>query len=177
MKKKKDKEKKGEREKLKGEKTKENKVKKSKNENNKVILLGYVVGSQGVKINRKMLPHIEFSYNKVVNSITSHSPLELVYVCSHIEKKVMQYAKKANKGKIQKGFEEGDLVWVYLRKEMFLNLRKSKILPKGYGLFKIIKKINNNAYIIDMPQTYEQRKELGFKRVTLRRVQALFTLA
>ncbi|RDX86347.1 hypothetical protein CR513_32320, partial [Mucuna pruriens] len=38
---------------------------------------------------------------------------------------------------------------------MFPNLRKSKLLPHGDGPFKIIKKINDNAYILEMSQTYE----------------------
>ncbi|RDX71304.1 hypothetical protein CR513_49371, partial [Mucuna pruriens] len=50
------------------------------------------------------LPHIEFAYNRVVNTTTSYSSFELVYelhakVCSHIVKKVNQYAERANKGK------------------------------------------------------------------------------
>ncbi|RDX90355.1 hypothetical protein CR513_27794, partial [Mucuna pruriens] len=49
-------------------------------------------------------------------------------VCSHIEKKVEQYAFKV--------FKESDLVWVHLWNETFPNLRKSKILPRGNGPFK-----------------------------------------
>ncbi|RDY09842.1 hypothetical protein CR513_05731, partial [Mucuna pruriens] len=74
---------------------------------------------------------------------------------SHIEKRVEQFAKKDNKRKIQKIFNEGDLVWVHLRKENFPNLRKSKLFPLGIAPFKIIKKINDNAYILEMPQTFE----------------------
>ncbi|RDX93164.1 hypothetical protein CR513_24610, partial [Mucuna pruriens] len=44
--------------------------------------------------------------------------------CSHIEKKVEQYANSANKGKTQNSFEEGDLVWIHLRNERFPNLKK-----------------------------------------------------
>ncbi|RDX87010.1 hypothetical protein CR513_31579, partial [Mucuna pruriens] len=104
---------------------------------------------------------------KIVNTTTSHSPFELVYdfnsltpldllpifqslivkdlhakTHSHIKKKVKQYASRANKGKTQK-------------KERFPNLRKSKLLLRGDGLFNVIKKINDNDYILDMPQSYE----------------------
>ncbi|RDX95748.1 hypothetical protein CR513_21691, partial [Mucuna pruriens] len=51
---------------------------------------------------------------------------------SHIEKMVEQYANNANKGKTQKVFEEGDLVWVHLRKIRFPNLRKSKLLLRNH---------------------------------------------
>ncbi|RDX88375.1 hypothetical protein CR513_30045, partial [Mucuna pruriens] len=60
----------------------------------------------------------------------------------------------------KKVFEEGDLVvsttlsWVYLRKERFLNLRKSKLLSRGNRPFKILRKINDNAYVVDMPQEH-----------------------
>ncbi|RDX61883.1 hypothetical protein CR513_59846, partial [Mucuna pruriens] len=61
-------------------------------------------------------------------------------VKSHIEKKLEQFAKRANK--IKKKMQ--------LRKEKFPNLRKSKLFPHGDGPFKIIKKISDNAYIIEL---------------------------
>ncbi|RDY09737.1 hypothetical protein CR513_05864, partial [Mucuna pruriens] len=41
------------------------------------------------------------------------------------------------------------LIGVHLRKEMFLNLRKSKLLPMGDGPFRIQIRINDNAYYGD----------------------------
>ncbi|RDX78249.1 hypothetical protein CR513_41497, partial [Mucuna pruriens] len=82
-------------------------------------------------------------------------------VKSHIDKKVEQFAEKANKRKIQKVFNEGDLVWVHLRKEKFPNLRKSKLFPRGDGSFKIIKKISVNVYILKMSPTYEESHTLN----------------
>ncbi|RDX91855.1 hypothetical protein CR513_26101, partial [Mucuna pruriens] len=78
-----------------------------------------------------------------------------------IEKRVEQFIEKANNRKIQKVFDEGDLVWVHLRKKRFSNLRKSKLLPRGDGPFKIIKRINDNAYILDMPPSYEGTLDLN----------------
>ncbi|RDX87872.1 hypothetical protein CR513_30598, partial [Mucuna pruriens] len=75
-------------------------------------------------------------------------------VCSHIKNNVKQYSNRANKGKTQNVFE-GDLVWVHFRKERFPNSRKFKLLLKGDGPFKVIKKINDNDYIMDMSQYYE----------------------
>jgi len=43
---------------------------------------------------------------------------------------------------------------LHLRKERFLNIRKSKLSPRGDGPFQIIKKINNNAYQLDLPPEY-----------------------
>ncbi|RDX94599.1 hypothetical protein CR513_22993, partial [Mucuna pruriens] len=47
-----------------------------------------------------------------------------------------------------------DLVWVHCRKERIPHLRRSKILPRGDGPFKTIKKINGNAYQVDMSQDF-----------------------
>ena len=51
-------------------------------------------------------------------------------------------------------FEAGDLVWVHLRKDRFPEQRKSKLQPRADGLFKVLRKINDNAYEIDLPSTY-----------------------
>jgi len=41
-----------------------------------------------------------------------------------------------------------------LRKERFPTQRKSKLLPRGDGPFQILKRINNNAYELDLPSSY-----------------------
>ncbi|RDX78250.1 hypothetical protein CR513_41500, partial [Mucuna pruriens] len=63
-----------------------------------------------------------------------------------MEKKGEQYAKSANKGRKEVLFKEGDLVWVHWRKERFPHLRRSKLIPREDGPFKILKKINDNTY-------------------------------
>ncbi|RDX98436.1 hypothetical protein CR513_18637, partial [Mucuna pruriens] len=68
----------------------------------------------------------------------------------HTEKKGEQYARSANRRRKEVLFKEGDLVWVHWRKDRFPHLRKSKLLPRGDGLFKILRKINDNVYQVDM---------------------------
>ncbi|CAN1153093.1 hypothetical protein LINPERHAP2_LOCUS19171, partial [Linum perenne] len=51
-------------------------------------------------------------------------------------------------------FEVGDQVWIHFRKDRFPEQRKSKLLPRGDGPYTILKKINNNAYVIDLPNSY-----------------------
>jgi hypothetical protein len=40
---------------------------------------------------------------------------------------------------------------MHLRKEWFPDLRKSKLMPRADGSFKVLKKTNENAYKLDLP--------------------------
>jgi hypothetical protein len=51
-------------------------------------------------------------------------------------------------------FEPRDLVWIHLRKERFLDQHKSKLMSRGDGPFRVLAKINDNAYKIDLPPSY-----------------------
>ncbi|GKE36282.1 transposon ty3-I gag-pol polyprotein [Tanacetum coccineum] len=50
-------------------------------------------------------------------------------------------------------FQPGDLVWVHFRKDRFPAKRRSKLSPRGEGPFKILTKVNDNAYKVDLPGT------------------------
>jgi len=45
-------------------------------------------------------------------------------------------------------------VWIHLRKDRFPNKSKSKLCPRRDGPFQELKRINNNAYQLDMPEEY-----------------------
>jgi hypothetical protein len=47
-----------------------------------------------------------------------------------------KYKVAGSKGKKNVMFEPGDLVWLHLRKDRFLDLRKSKVLPRAGGPLK-----------------------------------------
>nr|GEV76435.1 retrotransposon protein, putative, Ty3-gypsy subclass [Tanacetum cinerariifolium] len=51
-------------------------------------------------------------------------------------------------------YREGDLVYIHLRKEPFLAGRFRKLKPRGDGPFCVLKKINDNAYKIELPGHY-----------------------
>ena len=49
-------------------------------------------------------------------------------------------------------FNIRDLVWLHLRKDRFPNERKSKLLPRSDGPFKVLACYNDNTYKIDLPR-------------------------
>jgi hypothetical protein len=51
-------------------------------------------------------------------------------------------------------FKPGDLVWLHLRKKRFPDFRKSKLMPRADGLFRVLEKINENAYKLDLPADF-----------------------
>jgi hypothetical protein len=72
----------------------------------------------------------------------------------HLERKSERYKAQADKGRKQVIFEEGDLVWVHLRKERFPQKRKNKLNQRGDGPFKVLKRIGPNAYQLELPGEY-----------------------
>ena len=49
-----------------------------------------------------------------------------------------KYKQQADKHlKMRQPIKEGDLVWVYLRKERFPQLRKNKLMPRAIGPFPV----------------------------------------
>jgi hypothetical protein len=72
----------------------------------------------------------------------------------NIEHMNAKYKLIGDKGRKQLNFAPGDLVWLHLRKEWFPDLRKSKLMPRAHGPFKVLKKINENAYKLDLPADF-----------------------
>ncbi|KAK1619130.1 hypothetical protein QYE76_024647 [Lolium multiflorum] len=70
-----------------------------------------------------------------------------------IHVKTKEFIEKKGKSKKRKEmfFKPGDMVWVHFCKDRFPKLRKSKLLPRGAGPYKVLAKINDNAYSIDLP--------------------------
>uniref|UniRef100_J3N827 Uncharacterized protein n=1 Tax=Oryza brachyantha TaxID=4533 RepID=J3N827_ORYBR len=66
-----------------------------------------------------------------------------------IEKKTHSNAAKVYKHRKKVVYEPIHLVWVHLRKERFPERfperRKSKLMPRGYGPFKLLAKINDKC--------------------------------
>ncbi|GJY75423.1 RNA-directed DNA polymerase [Tanacetum coccineum] len=71
-------------------------------------------------------------------------------VREQIIKHNLQYQTRANKHRKQVLFEEGDLVWIHLRRARFPQGRFGKLQPRADGPFRILKKINDNAYKVEL---------------------------
>ena len=69
----------------------------------------------------------------------------------NIERMNAKYKLAGDKGRKHVVFAPGDLVCLHLRKERFPNLRKSKLMPRADGPFKVLEKINDNAYKLELP--------------------------
>lgn len=75
-------------------------------------------------------------------------------VRARIEKVNHKYREHANKHRRQPEFKVGELVWLHLRKERFPGKRKNKLMPRSEGPFRIIEKVNDNAFKLDLPGDY-----------------------
>ena len=65
-----------------------------------------------------------------------------------------KYQVAGSKGRKHVSFAPGDLVWLHLRKDRFPALRRSKLMPRAAGPFKVLTKINDNAYVLDLPAEF-----------------------
>ena len=88
------------------------------------------------------------------------------HIKQQIERKIGKYAQHANKGRKVLIFEPRDWVWLHLRKDRFPTKMKSKLQPRGDSPFQIIKRINGNAYELDLPITYLESNSFNVSDLT-----------
>ncbi|KAL1563916.1 hypothetical protein AAHA92_06333 [Salvia divinorum] len=74
-----------------------------------------------------------------------------VQVQERIKRRGEQVALRVNKGRKKVVFQPGDWVWVHFRKIRFPDKIKGKLAPRGDGSFLVLERVNDNAYVIDLP--------------------------
>jgi hypothetical protein len=77
-----------------------------------------------------------------------------------------KYEEAGSKGRKHITFEPGDLVWVHLRKDRFPDMRKSKLQPRAVGPFKVLHKINDNAYKVQLPTDFRVSSSFNIADLT-----------
>ena len=71
-------------------------------------------------------------------------------VQEQLEKTQAKYKERHDKHQIEHSFQVGDQVWLYINKEKIQGEGK-KLKPIRYGPFKILEKIGENAFRLDLP--------------------------
>ncbi|GJT59674.1 reverse transcriptase domain-containing protein [Tanacetum coccineum] len=101
----------------------------------------------------------EFAYSRLTNRTTGMSPFMIVYgrnpfIPLDLTPILLVEHNRANKHRKLVLYKEGDLVWIHLRKERFPGGRFGKLKPRADGPFRVLKRINDNAYKIELPGHY-----------------------
>ncbi|KAJ8647929.1 hypothetical protein MRB53_000952 [Persea americana] len=75
-------------------------------------------------------------------------------VRARIIKQNEKYRNNANKHRKPVAFKDGDLVWIHLQKERFPPRRYDELKPQADGPFKVLQRIGENAYKIELLGDY-----------------------
>ncbi|KAI0516496.1 hypothetical protein KFK09_009172 [Dendrobium nobile] len=94
------------------------------------------------------------SQSKAASTLADQFTSLLFDVRFKLEESNMQYKLKADAHRREKIFHPGELVYVRLRREWLPPGNHSKLTKKKWGPYPISKRINNNAYVVDLPAKF-----------------------
>ena len=114
------------------------------------IVYGYIPRApiDLISLNAANAPHVDAAAH-VEQMITIHEQTKQNIAATNAKNQVA-----GSKGRKHVTFEPGDMVWLHLRKDRFPTLCRSKLMPRAAGPFKVLTKINDNAYILDLPAEF-----------------------
>ena len=72
-------------------------------------------------------------------------------VRKRLEESNKKYKETADKHRRHTEFQEGDLVWINLRKERFPRGKYGKLHDRGGGPYRVLTRAGQNAYVLDLP--------------------------
>ncbi|GJY82075.1 RNA-directed DNA polymerase, partial [Tanacetum coccineum] len=110
------------------------------------------------------LAQAEFAYN--TNRMVEEVQATHEVVRANITEANAKYTFTADKHHRKKLFQVGDVVMVFLRKERFPIGTYSKLEPKKYDPYKILRKIDDNAYVVDLPNTMSISKTFNMSDIS-----------
>jgi hypothetical protein len=110
-----------------------------------------VLGFDVVKELYKGDPDFGYAWKECSNGPYNHFLLQDGFLFKNNHLCIPQYSLREA---IIKEAHEGDLVWIHLRKERFPAKGRSKLLPRADGPFKVLQRIGENAYKIELPGEY-----------------------
>jgi hypothetical protein len=97
---------------------------------------------------------VEKQFNDNADEHAEHIKQVHSHVRTQIENSNKKYKERVDRHRKNVVFKKGDLVWIHLRKTYFPTGRYGKLQPRADGPFRVLERINDNAYKVDLLGEY-----------------------
>ncbi|PKU75814.1 hypothetical protein MA16_Dca018315 [Dendrobium catenatum] len=105
--------------------------------------------------------------SKLAADFTVQFSSMLQEVREKLAKSNARYKEDANRNRRERNFKPGDFVMIRMRRERFPQAYKSKLSPRKIGPFAVLKQINPNAYVVDLPSHYNTSSTFNIGDLTV----------